>query len=721
MFPKVIFSLFLGVLIAAFLFACSDDNDNPTYPFERTVSGISIAKRCANCYTLFWQHPIEKMGLEGYYIWLDTMVVNDSAQNISAAQMNAADTIIPYSAKGDGDSLSLNNLNNFSYANRDSLHIAIWAKYAGGDQGAVIHYYVHFGDDKAPSIPLFNDSVSANTIWIDWIRPTDQRDFYTPDSINGPIAGYNINIQAIDRTENIRDAVIRAYLAGNIVPSALHRNSNFRRRGNEAVLENATNSNQYSLGLAITDGKGFVSDNVSENSWRMEISGLRPEHSYKISMSAWDSSGNYSNTEKYIATTDQIAPSIANEFWYHKDSGDGFARINSNRLVLFWQRSLDQLPSGAYREVKSYQIEQWNGSAWEAISRINAVLPDDYYNARYNLENDTMIYNANGNYVSDTLRWILPGDTVYIRARAIDSSGHYSASLIKTIEISKGELWETKCPQNFVPVKKDTLKTNSSVFCIEKLEHSSNGNVLYAEAKEECEEAGFRLCTEQEWTAACNSGGGNYGVIEETNFSPAEFLSKNCGVGTGDSLSARNFDKRKKLCASPDGVRDLPGQLQEWVISANDSALIKGSSYPIFNGASIVELSQCTNRATPTSIKPRYTTDSIYIYRTGSRADTLFTRDTLRTLHKVLPPDSLKNTILVYSLSRNGKTIGTDYIDQDEYNRRGGDAWLEYLWAGFSYEKIATLKAKISGTETIKTPDTFLDPTVSFRCCSEPE
>jgi len=228
------------------------------------------------------------------------------------------------------------------------------------------------------------------------------------------------------------------------------------------------------------------------------------------------------------------------------------------------------------------------------------------------------------------------------------------------------------------------------------------------------------LCTEVEWNTACTAGGSRYGVIEERDFSPDAFLYRYCGVGTGDSVSANSIAKRNRNCASRNGVRDLPGQLQEWVTSAGDSAFLKGSSYAIFTGASRVELALCKNRKTPTRIRPKYTTDTAYVYMSGSRRDTLLTRDTLRTIFEILDPSKFPNTLLIYSLSDStGNYLGADYVDQKEYNNRGGDKLLDVMWQGLKYEgPIEKRKVLIIGTESINATQFFLDPTVGFRCCS---
>jgi len=728
-------SKLFSIPVLLILFACSDDDNNPTYPFERTVLDVSIAKRCidgssapgTNCYLMRWQHPIEKIGLHSYCIWLDTTVVKNSDENISQSQIDQASSVKAYNGNSEGDSLDLTALIS-EFLKRDSLHIAIWARYAGKEQGIARHINVRFGDDIKPSIVNFSDSANENTIWINWFRPTDQRDFYLPEEINGPIAGYNVEVKAVNQNENIKNSAVEITLAEeNVTASKFKRSFEFYKSSNGVALKNVNQEFPYSIQSAIIDGKGFISQDMLQNSWEMVISGLTPERSYSVTIVAYDSAGNATSYTNRVATTDRFPPNKVKEFRYDKDSR-GEARLDSNRLILFWERSLDpisptQTPdvcySGScYREVKSYSLELWNGKNWDTIP--GGPL---FNNTRYKLENGLMIRDYNGEFVSDTLRWISPGDIVSLRLRAIDSSGRYSEALIDNIIVSKGELWQYKCPQDFAAVKKG----DSDVFCMEKLEHISDNkferNVLYIEAKKSCENLSYHLCTEDEWDAACGSGGSLYGVIQERDFLPSNFLNQHCGVGTGDSFSAIDKDRRSKICTSPDGIRDLPGQLQEWV--TGDSAgkqipLLKGTSYAIFEGASKTELALCKNRFKPTRIRPRYTTDTAWLYTSGSRADTLFAKDSLRSIPIPLLPSSFKDTILIYTLkSKNSDNpLGEDYVNQAEYRRRGGDEWLKVLWQGLDYKFKEKQRVLILGTESIPASAFFLDPTVGFRCCA---
>jgi hypothetical protein len=323
----------LTIFMLTMLFACSGDNSNPTYPFERSVLNVSVVKRCKNdgdnCYLMLqWEHPIEKKDLQKYYLWLDTAIVNDSVKKVSPSQIEQASYSVAYSHSGSGDSLNLTDLVGKS-PDRDSLHIAIWAEYLGSE-GEVQHFYVHFGDDIPPSIVSFSYYTTANSVSVEWTRPADQWDFYSPDLLNGPIAGYNVIIEAEDISESIKSAKVETSVAGEeFTDIYIRRFQRFRKDGRKAILEGTDSTNTRIFRFAIIDGKGFTGNDL--DNWKMEISGLRREHSYSISIVAFDIAGNSSEVKRWsVFTTDP--PHIASEFWFYTDS-DGFPSLDSNRLI----------------------------------------------------------------------------------------------------------------------------------------------------------------------------------------------------------------------------------------------------------------------------------------------------------------------------------------------------------------------------------------------------
>ena len=120
---------------------------------------------------------------------------------------------------------------------------------------------------------------------------------------------------------------------------------------------------------------------------RMVLEGLKPESNYTIGIIAWDSAGNPSGTgsvetNQLFMTTDNVPPLMPNRLWFRSDSTDpSAARLDSNRIFIYWARSADPLsdtsgivadsilhyPASCYegvcfRHVKSYEIHLWKGS-----------------------------------------------------------------------------------------------------------------------------------------------------------------------------------------------------------------------------------------------------------------------------------------------------------------------------------------------------------------------
>ncbi len=99
-----------------------------------------------------------------------------------------------------------------------------------------------------------------------------------------------------------------------------------------------------------------------------------------------------------------------------------------------------------------------------------------------------------------------------------------------------------------------------------------DANMKYEDAKNACESAGKRLCTNAEWMEACRGA-----VLNKYSY--------------GDSFNKTlcnnlHFDRRLKpsgrfeSCATPDGIHDMAGNLWEWVLQSETSALqAKGGSF----------------------------------------------------------------------------------------------------------------------------------------------
>ncbi|WP_225410949.1 protein kinase domain-containing protein [Stigmatella hybrida] len=102
-------------------------------------------------------------------------------------------------------------------------------------------------------------------------------------------------------------------------------------------------------------------------------------------------------------------------------------------------------------------------------------------------------------------------------------------------------------------------------FCVDEFEHPNQAgalptvNVSWLEAKDACQNAGKRLCTEEEWEKACK-GAGNARFPYGNTFD-ADRCSTDDAAGTDRVLAEAG---RFPQCRSSYGVADLSGNVAEW-------------------------------------------------------------------------------------------------------------------------------------------------------------
>ena len=58
----------------------------------------------------------------------------------------------------------------------------------------------------------------------------------------------------------------------------------------------------------------------------------------------------------------------------------------------------------------------------------------------------------------------------------------------------------------------------------------------------------------------------------------------------------------------------------------------------------------CVGRSFPYFTRLAYTTDTVYLYREGTKVDTVFTADTSRTLYKKLTKKDFKDTLQFFDV-----------------------------------------------------------------------
>ena len=764
-----------ALLILAFA-GCSDDDSSAEFLFDREISDFSVLRECAKdadsgayCFQVQFRYPITTEDLDRIYLWVDSTVVGDTAKAVSDDDLEKATASFEYEAGTTAlfDTIDLTSYIKDYVEDRTTLMIAVYCHYSSGKPGTLQRLYLHFGDDIAP---LFLPVTGADSVWtngalFEWSRPTDQTDFYKPLELSGTILGYNFILFSEDSTEDLRNVKVTVFSPDGVDSTGdqIYTRHARIKSNTDSVWTDAVahgdNVKNY-LRIMIKDRKGYNVDYPDSNRFRLVIEGLKTESRYTVGSSAWDSAGNSAGNENvdpnkraFFTTTDSVAPLMPTKLYTLKDTlFPSMTRLDSNnRLRLFWSRGVDPykrdngirsdtlllIPDSCgyrfcYDTVASYMVEYYDRlqDKWTAYANVGGAKP---YAPLYEFSGDTMKVSATGSLVTDTVRWVAPGDTLILRIRAIDKSGYYSAPLIDTVYVSPGALAkEIDCPGGFVPVK----ASDTSLFCMERVEHRDGSgrfmnNVLHSEALATCEAMsadGFRvsLCNERDWELVCLSGGTlPYGVIQEDSLEAAKFLFVHCNVSTDDSSMALDYTKRVSQCMNPMGVRDLPGQLQEWVMgrSEDSAAVLKGGSYKVFSGLDRESIALCTNRSFPFFTRLAYTKDTVYLYREGAKVDTAYAADTSRTLYRILTQKDFRDTLQFFDVQdADGNSVGQDYAPYSEF-RKGGEKWLEQVGNGMKYVPDHIEIVFLTGEKVAfrGAANFYKSPGIGFRCCAYKE
>jgi len=788
-FSALIFFVLFSVC-SLVLLACSDDDSSIEYLFDREVSDLSVVRQCASradsashCYQIRFRYPYATENLSKMYLWVDSLVVGDTAKAVDGDKLAKADTVIEFKQTTElYDTIDLTHFikkyvdEERNVIDRDSLMIAIYCEYSSGDPGSVQRVMLHFVDDIKP---LFKVIGAADSQWttgamFKWTRPTDQTDFYAVNDLSGVIYGYNITIYAENADEDLsglKVTVISPEGTDSTGEKVYQRNASIHKSNDSIWVKTVEvrDNNRHYLYIAVLDGLGYNVDDPDSNVFHLVIEGLKPESYYRIASSAYDEVGNFSGNEKSsltvwqeFNTTDSIAPLISTKIYTIEDSlYPGMARLDSNnQLRIFWGRSVDPrkaehnikvdtvlyIPGDCvegicFDSVATYEIRYYDKLKKEWVKFDRQALSDSTYENTYKLDADTMkplidVAGANGlsSFVSNGIRWVAPGDTLILQIRSVDKSGYHSLALIDTIAVSPGSLAkQVECPEGFVAVK---ASDSAGVFCMERYEHRNDSgkfvfDVLHSEAVAACagiSASGFTvsLCKERDWELVCLSGGTlSYGVIEDGSSEASEYLFSSCNVATNDSASAASIATRSSRCMNPMGVHDMPGQYQEWVLGRSEDtvAVVKGGSYKLFGGLDRESQALCTNRSFPYYTRQAYTTDTVYLYREGTKVDTVYEADTSRTLYKMLTSADFKDTLQFFDVQdSSGNSIGTDYAPYAEY-KKGGDEWLETLGKGLKYVPTETKVVFLTGERVAyrQAGAFYKSPAIGFRCCAYPQ
>jgi protein-disulfide isomerase/uncharacterized membrane protein len=108
-------------------------------------------------------------------------------------------------------------------------------------------------------------------------------------------------------------------------------------------------------------------------------------------------------------------------------------------------------------------------------------------------------------------------------------------------------------------------------------------------ARDACEAAGKRLCSEKEWIAACqgqmpvdDDGDGQFGddMVEGNGYPYGEYHERGrCWDGRNKDMERPVYTGEMPGCANEQGVYDLTGNVEEWVGHTPETALLLGGAF----------------------------------------------------------------------------------------------------------------------------------------------
>lgn len=108
-------------------------------------------------------------------------------------------------------------------------------------------------------------------------------------------------------------------------------------------------------------------------------------------------------------------------------------------------------------------------------------------------------------------------------------------------------------------------------------------------ARDACQAAGKRLCTEEEWVTACqglpavdDDGDGEWAddMVEGNTYPYGDYHNRrNCWDGRDRKAMRPVYTGEMPACVSKDGVYDLTGNVEEWVGTSPENAVLLGGAF----------------------------------------------------------------------------------------------------------------------------------------------
>jgi formylglycine-generating enzyme required for sulfatase activity len=165
--------------------------------------------------------------------------------------------------------------------------------------------------------------------------------------------------------------------------------------------------------------------------------------------------------------------------------------------------------------------------------------------------------------------------------------------------------------QEFAPTSECQAQRIPLRFCMDKLEAANGdkdklpvGDISWTDAKAACEADGKRLCQEREWVLACEGDLMQpypYGFVRDStacNFDHVDGLVTN----KGDLADLRQPVDANPRCESPYGIRNMVGNIDEWVVLDKPHFSDKNGGRKMMSGLKGGWWGPMRNRCRPTTV-----------------------------------------------------------------------------------------------------------------------
>lgn len=175
-----------------------------------------------------------------------------------------------------------------------------------------------------------------------------------------------------------------------------------------------------------------------------------------------------------------------------------------------------------------------------------------------------------------------PPDMQHVQGQYCPEVAHTCARWLET----HGRYARFRCAE-YVAAECSSEERVPTDFCIDRTEYTDEGERLprvhttWYRARELCREQGKRLCTESEWEFACEGATMRpypYGWVRDAS---ACNIDRDPLHGTRTVIDQRAPVGSHPRCASPFGVLDMSGNVQEWVVNDREEqrhpSVLKGA------------------------------------------------------------------------------------------------------------------------------------------------